>query len=86
MKEFLASVFQEYRSRPLVRRTRQYDCASWHRLAPFPFELCWPELHHKRGPGPKRRENHKRGAGQPQHNLVAWPRTRFTRVACRSLH
>jgi hypothetical protein len=42
--------------------------AAWHRLAPFPFEPCWPELHDMRGPRPKRREKHERGAGQPQHN------------------
>ena len=34
----------------------------------FPFEPNRPELQYIRGAGPKRREKHERGAGQPQHN------------------
>jgi len=69
MSEFLASYVLRVLFSTLVRRTeaiRLRGVGTGWRL--FPFEPNRPELQYIRGAGPKRREKHERGAGQPQHN------------------
>lgn len=69
MSEFLAS----YVSRVLFAPPRSAHGGNptarrWYRLATLRFESYRPELHYMRGPGPKWREKHERGAGQPRRN------------------
>ena len=69
MSDFLASyVLRVLFATPSSAHGGNTTARRWHRLAPFPFEPYRPELHYMRGPGPKWREKHERGAGQPQHN------------------
>ena len=66
MSEFLASyVLRVLFAPPGSVHGGNTTARRWQRPAPSPFQPYQPELHYMRGPGPKWREKHARGAGQP---------------------
>jgi hypothetical protein len=60
----MSTFADSYVSRALVaRRALDATARRWRRLTTSLFDPYQPELHYMRGPGPKWRAKHARGAG-----------------------